>query len=219
MSRTLLFDAAFCTGFRVVLAHLFPLSDLRANPLKIHSLAPSVSRRQCSPQASLTEYSGIQAHKLARSDVFSSECPMKGHRMPVCPGAFFLMSSHSIPGTCMPLLNSRPSCCGPMSGPIPRFRIFMPIDAAALRTDRKHYPQLENKRRPAGQVSCGPSEEPVPLQQDGPVDRPADDVIHSIMLFQPVSVLLHDPEDPDRPDGVLDAYAGLEMTLDLMHNW
>ena len=63
---------------------------------------------------------------------------MEGCHILVCPGAFFLMSSHVIPGAYMPLLNSRLSCYRPLSGLIPRFRILMPIDAATLRTDRKH---------------------------------------------------------------------------------
>lgn len=63
---------------------------------------------------------------------------MEGCHILVCPGAFFLMSSHVIPGAYMPLLNSRLSCYRPLSGLIPRFRILIPIDAATLRTDRKH---------------------------------------------------------------------------------
>ena len=192
--------------FRLIYSH----SHLRANLRGLHIPMPSVSRLRCSPQASLTEYPGIHAHKLMRSDVFPSERSMKGRRMPVYSGAFFLMGSHFISGACMPLPNSRPLCCGPLSGLIHRFWVFTPIDAAALRTDQKHDPQLEAKRRPAGQAPAAPQKS-VPSQQDGSADRPADDVIYAIIRFQPVSGLLHYLEEIDRPNDVPDAYADPEM--------
>ena len=44
------------------------------------------------------------------------------------------------------------------------------------------------------------------------VDQPADNIICNIILFQLVLVRLHDPEDLDLTDGILDAYADLGMS-------